>query len=96
MELADEGRDELLRQTLLQLISYHAEAMDQNEQMRNQLMALAHIFGVRPKDISKASDLTATRVHQIIAQMKAGGTMAARERAEQLMAQAHQLMGKGE
>jgi hypothetical protein len=66
----EEVRDELLRESLLQLVSYFSEQVRTGEMMRNQLIFLAHQFGARPKDLSKASDLTATRIHQLIKELK--------------------------
>jgi hypothetical protein len=93
MEL-DDVRDELLRGNLLRLIAYFTEQSRTAITMRDQLILLAHGFGARPKDIAVASDLTATRVHQVIKELKDQ-----RPNTDELVAKANQLIqlegGKG-
>lgn len=85
----DEERDELLRTSLLQLISYFSNQMTTAEMMRNQLMVLAHDFMVRPKDIASAADLTNSRVHAVIKDTReSSGNI----HTEELVARANQLL----
>ena len=84
MELA-EGRDELLAASLLQLVSFFTAQIQNSEMMRNQLIFLTHQFGGRPKDLAQASDLSATRIHQIIKEMKERPTLASDKLREQAL-----------
>lgn len=67
--------DELLQQSLLQLISYHAQQAKTSTMMRDQLVYLASVFGAQPKHLAAAADLTTARIQQVLKKEEKGATL---------------------
>ena len=59
-------QSEALKGVFLQLLAYFSSQVAVQNALRNQAIKAAHLFGVTPKDIIKATDLSNAQVHAIL------------------------------
>lgn len=86
-----QDRDELLRASLLRLVSYFTQRVEGDEMMREQLIFLGYMWGVRPKDLASAAHVSPNRVHQVVKKLK-DMPPPEPDNEEELLAQVEQLI----